>query len=102
MNNSPRLMELFAREVAANPSLFLNPVTGTTWEVGIKDGRLLVNVPNFSFQIFPSSTTRYRPVNTQVNLEIEFEGQGQKGPRFMHVYAFGIRRATFSQLEREG
>ena len=55
----------------------------------------MVEVPNFSFQIYPSSKTRFRPVNTLINLEIEFEKQSQQKALSIYVYAKGIKRATF-------
>lgn len=72
-----------------------NPITGAVWQLSVEDGRLIVNVPNFSFQIFPSSPTEFRPVNTAVNLDIQFEKLDQNQRFLMHVLAKGIRRATF-------
>ena len=51
-----------------------------------------------SFQIFPFSLNKFIPVNTLVNLEIEFEKHGQNDPLLIHLYAKGIKRATFETL----
>lgn len=95
MNNSSSLIELLNQELEAKSGVFLNPKTGDVWEVCIQDKELMVEVPNFSFQISPLSETKFRPVNTLVNLEIEFEKPSQHSSLLMHVYAKGIKRATF-------
>ena len=74
-----------------------NSKTGAVWELFVKDGELIVNVPNFSFQILPLSPNEFRPVNTAVNLDIHFE-LNQNQIFLMHVLAKGIRRATFKAL----
>ncbi|WP_250122972.1 hypothetical protein [Chroococcidiopsis sp. CCMEE 29] len=95
MNNSSSLIELIDRELEAKTGVFLNPKTGNTWELYIQEGKLMVEVPNFSFQISPSSNTRFRPLNTLINLEIEFEKLSKHKTLCMHIYAKGIKRATF-------
>lgn len=95
MSDSSSLIELIDQELETKTGVFLNPKTGNAWELYIKDGELMVEVPNFSFQISPSSKTRFRPVNPLINLEIEFEKPSQHRPLHMHIYAKGIRRATF-------
>lgn len=95
MSNSSSLVELIDQELEAKTGVFLNSKTGDAWELYIKNGEVMVGVPNFSFQISPSSKTRFRPVNTLINLEIEFEKQSQQRALSMHVYAKGIKRATF-------
>jgi hypothetical protein len=73
MSNSFSLVELVNQELEAKTGVFLNPKTGNVWELYIKDGELIIEVPNFSFQISLASKTRFRPVNTLIDLEIEFE-----------------------------
>lgn len=72
-----------------------NSATSTIWELSAKDGQLIVNVPNFSFQISPISETKFRPVDTLINLDIQFETRGPNEPLLMHLFAKGIQRATF-------
>ena len=95
MSNSSSLIELIDQELEAKTGVFLNPKTGNTWELYIQDGKLIIEVPNFSFQISPSSKTRFRPVDPLINLEIEFEKLSPHRALCMHIYAKGIRRATF-------
>ena len=76
-------------------SIFLNPQTGVAWKLYVKNRKLLVDVPNFSFELLPVSNTRFIPINTQVNLEFEFEKPPVKNHLLLHVYAKGIKRATF-------
>jgi hypothetical protein len=95
MGNSFSLIELIDRELEAKTGVFLNPKTGTAWELYIQEDKLLIEVPNFSFQISPSSPTRFKPVNTLINLEIEFEKPNRHNSLSMHIYAKTIKRATF-------
>lgn len=95
MNNSYNLIKLIDRELEAKTGVFINPRTGNAWEVYLQDGELFIEVPNFSFQISPSMSNRFRPVDTLINLEIEFEKPNQYSSLQMHVYAKGIKRATF-------
>ena len=90
MRNSFKSIELPDLEVSFPTGVFLNSVTKTIWELSVKDGELMLDVPNFSFQIFPLSSTRFRPVNSLINLEIEFEKHAQNEPLFMHLYAKGL------------
>jgi hypothetical protein len=95
MNNLSILVETIDRELEFKTGIFLNPKTGNTWKLSVRNGELIVEVPNFSFQIYPSSPTRFRPVNTSINLEVEFEKQSQPKSLQMYIYAKGIKRATF-------
>ena len=80
--------------IKAKTGIFLNPATGAVWDVWIKEGKLLIDVPNFSFELSPSSHTRFKPVHAQIDLEFEFD-LGQNQPLLLHIYAKGINRATF-------
>lgn len=75
---------------------FINRATGTIWKVYIKDAGLMLEVPHFSFLIIPVVGNRFKPANSQVKMEIEFETTDQNC--FMHVYAHGNERATFEAL----
>ena len=76
-------------------SIFLNSQTGVAWKLYVKNRKLLVDVPNFNFELLPVSNTRFIPINTQVNLEFEFEKPPVRNHLLLHVYAKGIKRATF-------
>lgn len=95
MDNFSSLIELIDRELEAKTGVFLNPKTGTVWELYIQEEELILKVPNFSFQISPSSPDRFKPVDTLINLEIEFEKPNGHNSLRMHVYAKTIKRATF-------
>ena len=95
MSNSSSLIELIDQELEAKTGLFFNLKRRIIWELYIQDGELIVKVHNFSFQITPSSKSKFRPVNTLINLEIEFEKLSPFGYLNMHIYAKGRKRATF-------
>jgi len=98
MSPSPKLSEIPGLEVSTYTEIFLNRVTGTVWTLFIQSSNLIIDVPNFSFQLSPFSPTRFRPVNPAVNLEFEFEQPNQNNSSLMHIYAKGIKRATFDAL----
>lgn len=95
MSNAGKFIKLPEEQVHNKTGIFLNRLTGAVWELCNQDGKLIVSVPNFSFQMAPLTTTKFIPVNTQVNLEFEFEKPNQNKPLLMHIYAKGIKRATF-------
>ena len=95
MSNSSNLIELIDQELVTATGFFLNPKTGSMWELCIQDGELILKLPRFSFQISPSSKSRFRPVNTLINLEFEFEKSYAFDFLNMHIYAKAIKRATF-------
>ena len=81
--------------------MFLNPQTGAVWKLSVQNRKLIVDVPHFSFEILPVSNTRFIPINTQIGVELEFEKPPVRNHLLLHVYAKGIKRATFatSQLD---
>ncbi|PSB31264.1 hypothetical protein [Chlorogloea sp. CCALA 695] len=95
MSKSSSLIELIDQELVTKTGFFLNPKTGSVWELSIQDGELILKVPRYIFQISPSSKSIFRPVNTLINLEIEFEKSNMFDFLHMHIYAKGIKRATF-------
>lgn len=91
--NDTRLTE---QELQTMTGEFLNRVTGNVWKVYVKDAALMVEVPHFNFQLTPLSATRFKPVNSQVKMEVEFQTVAQGC--FMYVYAQGSERATFEAI----
>lgn len=97
MSNSSGFIELTDQELKAKTGSFCNPVTGTIWELSITEGKLLIQVPNFSFPISPLTKTKFRPVNIYMKIEFEFE-KLEPEHLLMHIYAKGVERATFAAL----
>ncbi len=95
MSNSSNLIEFIDQKLENKKGVFLNPKTGNAWELYMQDGELIIAVPNFSFQISPSTGSKFRPVDTLINLEIEFEKPNPPTSLRMHIYAKSIKRATF-------
>ena len=98
MSNSPNLVEFPNFAVSAPTGIFLNPLTGSIWELLVIEAKLRVDVPNFSFQLAPISPTRFKPVNCLVNLEFAFENPHPHNYWLLHIYAKGIKRATFQAI----
>ncbi|MES1024362.1 hypothetical protein ABN584_15845 [Gloeocapsa sp. BRSZ] len=84
--------------ISGDAITFLNRATETAWQLYLDEGKLMIDVPNHSFQIFPNNLTRFRPVNSLIELEFEFEQSASNYPCFMHIYAKGIKRATFEAV----
>ena len=97
MTSSPKFIKLSNQEVKAKTGVFLNRVTGSVWQLFLEDEKLMVIVPNFRFQICPLNPNMFIPVDTDVNLEFEFESR-PNDPLFMNLYAKSIKRATFEAL----
>ncbi len=93
-----KFTEILGFEVSVYTGIFLNRATETVWSLFIQSSKLMVDVPNFSFQLSPLSPTIFRPVNPAINLEFEFEKSNQNDSFLMHIYAKGIKRATFDAL----
>ncbi|MBV9388061.1 MAG: hypothetical protein JOZ78_16695 [Chroococcidiopsidaceae cyanobacterium CP_BM_ER_R8_30] len=98
MNSNSSLFKLPDKEVLGATGLYHNPVTKAVWYLSIEDRRLTINVPNFSFQLSPLSAAKFRPVDPSINLEFEFETSNQGQPYLLHIYAKGIKRASFQAL----
>ncbi len=75
--------------------IFHNPVTGTDWQLSIKEDKFMVDVPNFNFQLSPISENKFIPVSSEIALEFEFERADSSDHWIMNIYAKGIKRATF-------
>lgn len=88
-------IELPEPELQGKTGIFVNPETESIWELSVQHGKLVVDVPNWRFQIAPLSATKFRPVNSLVNLEIEFEEKDQSNALLMHLYAKSVQKATF-------
>lgn len=77
------------------PTTFVNQKTETLWILSISQEKLIIDVPNFQFQIYPISPTKFKPANTLIKLDIEFETDNKTQSLLMHLYAKGIKRASF-------
>lgn len=95
MDNLSNLVEIISRQLESKAGIFVNPKTGNSQQVCIINEQIIIEVPNFSFQIYPSSPTRFKPVNTLMNIEIEFEKPNQPKSLQMDIYTKGVKRATF-------
>lgn len=82
-------------KVADKIGYFCNVVTGTVWQLSIKDDKLIVDVPNFNFQLSPLNANKFKPVTTEINLDFEFEKCDRTNRWIMYIYAKGFKRATF-------
>lgn len=98
MMTASGFIELPEKEVEAKTGVFHNPATGAMWKLSRQNEKLMVDVPNFSFQIAPLSETKFLPVHALMKIEIEFEKQGHNQPLLMHLYAKGMKRATFETI----
>ena len=92
-HDAPQLTEQKLQSMAGE---FLNRATGAIWKVYVQDAALMVEVPHFNFQLTPLSANRFKPVNSQVKIEVEFQPVAQSC--FMYVYVQGSKRATFAAI----
>lgn len=85
-------------KVDPEPTLLINRVTDTIWQLAFKQEKLTIDVPNYSFQIHSFTPTRFKPDNPEMKLEIEFEKDYHSQNLLMHLYAKGEKRASFEAL----
>lgn len=76
----------------------INRKTGAIWSLALKQKRLTIDVPNFSFQIYSCSPSKFRPIDPEMKIDIEFDEDYQNQNLLMHLYAKGLKRATFEAL----
>lgn len=96
MNYTRNDTHLTDQELQTMTGEFLNRDTGNVWKVYVKDADLMVEVPHFNFQLTPLSATRFKPANSQVKMEVEFQTVDQGC--FMYVYVQGSERAIFEAI----
>jgi len=69
------LSELPEFDLKAKTGTCRNSMAGAIWQLSIQEGKLKVDVPNFSFQLSPLSPTEFIPVIAAIYLEFVFEKQ---------------------------
>ncbi|MDV2992332.1 MAG: hypothetical protein N4J56_001986 [Chroococcidiopsis sp. SAG 2025] len=85
-------------KIEPEPTNLINRKTGAIWVLTFKQKYLKIDVPNFSFQIYSCSPTQFKPIDPEMKIDIEFDEDYQSQNLLMHLYAKGIRRATFEAL----
>ena len=53
MNNLFSLVEILEQELESKTGIFFNPKIRNAWELDVQDGELIIEIPNFSFQVSP-------------------------------------------------
>lgn len=94
-----KFIELPEQELKDKTGVFRNPVIGTTYELSLKDGKLMVNLFDLNFQIAPLSKTQFRSVDGPVDIDIRFEKQGQNKSPLIHVTMEGKKSNTFEAIQ---
>lgn len=85
-------------KIEPEPITLINRKTSTIWSLAFKQNRLTINVPNFDFPIYSFTPTKFRPIDPDMKIEIEFDEDWQNQNLFMHLYAKGMKRATFEAV----
>jgi hypothetical protein len=85
-------------KVEPEPILLINRMTNALWKLAFRQEKLTIDVPNYSFQINSFTPTKFKPANPEMKLEIEFEKDYYSQNLLMHLYAKGIKRASFEAL----
>lgn len=86
------------QKIEPEPIFLINRKTSTIWSLAFKQKQLIIDVPNFSFSIYSFSSTKFKPANPEMIIEIEFDEDDRYQNLLMHLYAKGIKRATFEAL----
>jgi hypothetical protein len=96
LENVEQLIDQMKVEPA--PTLLINRATDAIWQMAFRQEKLAIDVPNYSFQINSFTPTKFKPVNPEIKLEIEFEKDYHSQNLLMHLYAKGIKRASFEAI----
>jgi len=86
------------QKIEPEPTTLINRKTGAIWLLTFKQKQLTIDIPNFSFQIYSFSPTKFKPMHSKMKIEIEFDEDYQNQNLLMHLYAKGMKRATFETL----
>jgi len=93
-----KFIELPEQELKTKTGAFRNPIIGTIYELSLKDGKIMVNLFDSSFQIAPLSKTQFRSVDGPVDIAIRFEKQEQN-KSLIHVTIEGEKPITFEAIQ---
>ncbi len=92
-------IELPEQELKDKTGTFRDPKIGTICELSFKDGKLMVNLFDMTFQIVPLSKTQFRSVEDPVDADVRFEKQDQDKPLLIHVAMEGEKPVTFEAIQ---
>jgi len=92
-------IELPEQELKDKTGAFRDPKTGTICELSVKDGKLMVNLFDMTFQIIPLNKTQFRSVDDPVDTDIRFEKQVQNKSLLIHVTMEGEKPVTFEAIQ---
>lgn len=98
MNLNSELATFPWRQVLSQSNNFVNPLTGTVWQLSVEKDIISIDVPNYNFKISPISSNKFKPLSPTIKLEFEFEQPDHSKSCVMHIYAKGIKRASFEAV----
>ena len=81
----PRFIKLSEAELKEKTGAFQNPSTGTIWKISLQKGKLEVDTFLYRFSISPVSKKKFISIDAPMELEIEFDKQGEKKPMIIRV-----------------
>jgi Beta-lactamase len=64
--------ELPLTELEMRTGLYQNPITGSLWELELKDEKLMARVVWMYFQLVPIDATHFQSVDNEIDCELEF------------------------------
>ncbi len=95
----PRFIKLSEAELKEKTGAFRNPETDTIWKVALKKGKLEVYTFLYRFSISPVSQRKFLSIDAPVELEIEFDKQGENKPMIIRVKREGREPSTFEPVD---
>ena len=94
-----KFIQLNEQELEDKTGTFRDSKTGAICELSVKDGKLMVDLFDTSFQIAALSKMRFRSVGELFDADIEFEKQDHNKPLLMHVKVEGEKPVTFEAIQ---
>jgi CubicO group peptidase (beta-lactamase class C family) len=72
LRTSVQSVDLTTAELEIRTGLYHNPISGSTWNLEIKDNKLMVKMWNRSFQIVPIDSNHFQSIGDDFDYDIEF------------------------------
>jgi CubicO group peptidase (beta-lactamase class C family) len=82
-------IELSESELREKTGAYRDPITGSVWQLSLQAGRLATNSLGIPVQLSPLSATRFRSVESPIEVEIEFHRSQAQRPWAMRVRTEG-------------
>lgn len=94
-----KFIKLPKKKLKEKVGSYIDRRTGAVRRLFLKDGKLILEAFGQKFPLAPVSETKFRALDTQVNMVIKFEKQNEAKRSLMHVYQEGKKHVTYESVK---